>query len=191
MKRHFGDHIVSPILLLVVPRCDEFAQIACQLSGISVYEFEGAPAKWMLPKRQLSLEAFGPRFAQWRPALDEERHSIVQNIEDQILDLLTKLKAEAGFSKYQRSRDVYYWDLDHCFLNKWLFPGEVVSMGVYEDLMNGDFGNVTVEYCSGNKDALMKFQEQITGTGLKAKLLESPDHSEWRCTFQRAKKGIP
>lgn len=188
LTRYFGEHIVSPILVLVVPRCDEFSQIACQLSGISIYQYQGAPAKWMLPKAQQSLEAFGRDLARSVLPLNDERNAVLQNIDAQILELLSEFKAEAGFLKYRRSKDVYYWGLDNCFLNKWLFPGEVVSMGIYEDVMHQDFRNVTIEYCSGEQDALLNFQKRIMESGLKAKVQVNEDHDEWHISFHEPKR---
>ena len=36
----FGSYVFVPILVLIVKECDDFSRVACNMSGIEVYEFK-------------------------------------------------------------------------------------------------------------------------------------------------------
>lgn len=52
----FGDKLSSPVLILVVPEIDDEARLACNLSGIEVFEYEGAVNAFTKPEVRRSLE---------------------------------------------------------------------------------------------------------------------------------------
>ncbi len=163
----FGGLLASPIMILVVPKCDDGARIACNLSSINLYEYEGHLNHWVLPEKRTTLAQFGKMINSSDPPLGEDRYETVEKVDGDILSLLTSLKADQGFIKHRGSRDVYYYPMGHCFINKWLFPENRVSVGIYEDLVHGDYERISVEFYSKSSEALIPVQKELEPKGKK------------------------
>jgi hypothetical protein len=186
----FGPLLASPIMILVVPKCDERARIACNMSAINLYEYESPIAKWIVPEKRSTLEEFGKILDKSDMPLTEDRYETVDKIEDDILNLLSSLKAEDEFIKHRSSRDIYYFPLGHCFLNKWLFPDNKASIGIYEDLVHRKYNAISIEFYSKDAAALSPIQKELSKIGKKAKLVSEKRWGEYYLTYEVAKSAF-
>lgn len=58
LREVFGDKIFCPVMILVVPDCTAEARLACNLSGIDIYEYDKTVSKFIVPEKRKSLEEF-------------------------------------------------------------------------------------------------------------------------------------
>jgi hypothetical protein len=158
----FKELLSSPILCLVVPRCEALAKVACSLSGIHVFEFEANINQLMSPSGLISLEEFDKALAKTGFPISKDRHIEINKIYERIKSVLFKIGEENTWSEYRAPNGEYWYFINHLFINKWLFKGFPVSIGIFEMIDEKDFlGESCIEFLANNPKTLNDF---ILGT---------------------------
>ncbi len=156
----FGSVLVSPIMILVVPSCSQEARLACNLSGIEVYEYEKDIKGLLIPEKRMALEDMAKAIDNSILPLTKDRDQFVIRIEKEIEELLNEMGFQDSYSRFRHSPDTYDWGLERLFINKWIFPERIISVGIFEDMKSHIFKDITFEFYSNNKEALAKFREK-------------------------------
>lgn len=81
LRSIFGDQLAAPILILVVSTCSKESQIAANLAGIEVYEYQKDLSTFFLPEKQLILKDFAKNLSETVLPISETRHETVKQIE--------------------------------------------------------------------------------------------------------------
>lgn len=185
----FKELLSSPILCLVVPRCESLAKVACSLSGIHVFEFEANVNQLMSPSGLISLEEFDKALTKTGFPISETRHIEINKIYERIKSTLLKIGEENTWSDYRAPNGEYWYFINHLFINKWLFKGSPVSIGIFELIAEKDFlGKSCIEFLSNNPKTLDEFifgasesLEKILG---KSERLDRAEHYEFAFRFK-------
>ena len=157
----FGDKLSSPVLLLVVSEIDDDAQLACNLSGIEVYEYEKSLNEFTKPEKRKTLEEVTESLNRSALPATEDRWEYVEKLDQEIRELLSEMNMEGGFKKYRRSGSVFSYNLDHFFINQWLFSDYDVSIGICEEILTDSFDEVAFSYYSDDKERIEVFREVL------------------------------
>ncbi len=158
LKDVFGDRIFAPITVLVVPNCDAESRLACNLSGISIYEYEQSVPQILIPEKKATLEEFKKSFNSKSIPFDDSRNEMVSRVYDDIRSVLNEENNADGWTSYRKPSGEYFMPLNQIFVNKWLFQNNKVSIGIYEDIFNDLYlDKVVIEFFSEDKETLMQF----------------------------------
>jgi hypothetical protein len=180
LKEVFGNKILSPIMVLIVPSCNEEARLACNLSGIEVYEYDKSVPEILIPEKKITLEEFKNKFDNKEIPFDTDRHELVERVYVDIHNVLTEENITEGWVGYRNPPGEYFAPMNQLFVNKCLFPNKKISIGICENIFdNSQFDKVTVEYYSEDKDLMIKFIEKYMDLGMKP----SNDSKEPECLY--------
>lgn len=158
LKDVFGDGILAPITVLVVPSSDAESRLACNLSGIDIYEYEKTVPQILVPEKKVALEEIKKNFNGKGIPIDESRNERVSRVYNDIRSVLNEENSPDGWTSYRNPSGEYLMSLNQIFVNKWIFPNNKVSIGIYEDIFNdSNLDKVIVEYFSDDKEVLMQF----------------------------------
>lgn len=161
LKDIFGDKVYSPIMILVVPNCSAEARLACNLSGIEIYEYNKIVKEILIPEKKQSLEDFKKSFDNEDIPFNVDRDDLVKRIYNDIRDVLSKENLLDGWVGYKKPSGEYFPTLNNLFVNKWLFSNNSISMGICEYIFDEEHSNfVAIEYFSTNEKLLVKFIEK-------------------------------
>jgi hypothetical protein len=162
LKDIFENLIASPILILIVPSCMPEARIACNLSGVEIYEYEKELSHFILPEKQISLAEFDRSMKDTVLPISKDRDVIIRKIESELINLLYELGMPDAIKKYRIPKGAYWDALPNLFLNKWLFSENPISIGVYEDIFNDKyFDSVVIEIYSNDEMRLKEFIKRV------------------------------
>jgi len=154
----FGNLIASPILILVVPSCDEYARISCNLNGIEIFEYEKAQKTFLNPSKLLSFKETFSNFAKKNILpVDTERHVSIKNLNNEIFGVMEDLRYSDYFKKNSKPKGHFFYSLANFFINIGLFNDSIVSIGIYEDIFNNKYNDVCFAFYSGDEEKFDKF----------------------------------
>ena len=158
-----GDKLSSPVWILVVSEIDEEARIACNLSGIEVFEFEKPMSEFTKPEKRRTLEEVAESLNTCALPVTEDRADHIERLDQEIKAVLSDLNMGHGLKKFRSSGIVYHFGLENFFINRWLFRGldYKVTIGFYEDIFEGDFDVVVFIYYSEDRASLEDFREKL------------------------------
>lgn len=160
----FEQKLSTPILVLVVKNCSQEAQLACNLAGIDIYEYEKSLKEIMIPKNQKSLREFSKSMANDIIPFNADRENEIDRIYEIIKETMQE-KFDGNFKKnfkdYEKPDGEYYRTLNHLFINKWIFTEKNISIGIFENIFEEeDSDKVIIEYWSKDRDDLEKFKSK-------------------------------
>lgn len=179
LKDIFGDKIYSPIMVLIVPNCSAEARLACNLSGIEIYEYNRIIQELLVPEKKRSLEEFKKTFNKDEIPFDMNRDDLVGMVYDDIREVLSKENLLDGWIGYKKPSGEYFPTLNHLFVNKWSFSNAPISIGICEYIFDEEYLNfVAVEYFSTNEKILLKFIEKYRELNLIPKNNDDNTKSE-------------
>jgi hypothetical protein len=163
LRAEFGEMLSSPVLCLLVPRCDNLARVACSLAGIDVYEFEAASRTLTNPSELLSLEDFDRELMNTGFPISKERNQKVDDIYKRMQRVISDLGSSSAWTDYRAPGGEYWPLLNHLFINKWMFRNNPVSLGVYEVILDKKrLGKCCIEFFSHDKTLLLKFVQRVS-----------------------------
>lgn len=158
LKDVFGYRLLAPITVLVVPSSDAESRLACNLSGIDIYEYEKAVPQILIPEKKVALEELKKNFNGKGIPIDNSRNEKVSRVYNDIRSVLNEENNPDGWTSYRNPTGEYLMSLNQIFVNKWIFPNNKVSIGIYEDIFNdSNLDKIAVEYFSDDKEVLMQF----------------------------------
>lgn len=166
LNQIFGEILAAPKLVLVVPHSSPEARLACNLSGIDVYEYETSIKKLTDPVSQKSLRDFSGSLADNVLPITLDRHEKIEEIYQKIRDLLSGLNRGHGIKRYRYSPGIYFYPLANFFINIWLFQDNEVSIGIYENIFENEYHQTSIEFFSNNSGTLRDFREKVKASGL-------------------------
>lgn len=147
----FTDFTLVPKLALVVQECDDFSRIACNMSGIDVYEYRNFSRKLADPGFIKRVESLKDVLASDPLPIKPERAA---EIKKQVYDPMQRIIEAKGLEfdgRNAKNSDVFatynYIDL---FINRWWLQSEKPSITVCEDVF-GDFAIVLSYYDTSQK----------------------------------------
>jgi len=108
LREVFGDRTLSPIMVLVVPTCNAEARLACNLSGVEIYEYEKSVPEIILPEKRLTLDEFKKRFNKNEIPFDAERHEKVERIYKDMQSVLLEESITDGWVSYRNPPGEYF-----------------------------------------------------------------------------------
>ena len=101
--------------------------------------------------------------------LTYERTNSVDEIYEEIKGLLIELDLEKVWKEYNHPSGEYFFDINHSFINKYLFEDNKISIGIYEDIFSDNVSDkITIEYYSKDKVSLREFMNIFRKKGLKS-----------------------
>lgn len=189
----FGDQIVSPQLILVVPECSIESRIACNLSGIEIYEYEKSKLNITDPNIRTELDRINKELLKTELPLTTDRRNKVSKIYKQIEKILINNKYEYGIKNYKLPKGTYFYPLDSIFINLLLFEDYEISLGLYENIFEEPFNKISIDFYSKNKEQLEKFRKNLINKNFQIKIpeIESEDEvSEFYVTFYENKNDF-
>jgi hypothetical protein len=154
----FGYFILAPKLVLVVRKCDDFFRVACNLSGIDVYEYLNFSSVFSDPTKVKAVRDFTETFSKDVLPLTMQRGERINDmIYRPIEDVLRKYQLEDTLQEPRESSAYFYPEYSRLFINRWLFKDNIISIGLYEEI----FSENKVCLCFYTKDgaAFRKFCE--------------------------------
>lgn len=158
----FGEKLYTPILILVVPSCSEEAMLACNLSGIEVFCYDGRISEFTNPTFKKKCVDFYESFEKHPLPLDIERMSKVDEIYKTIHSILRELGIDTGWKSYRKPSGEYFYHINHSFINKYFCDDESISIGLYEDIFSADIDNkMILEFSTYDKEDAEKFRERF------------------------------
>jgi len=178
LKGIFEDKMLVPILLLVVPECSGEARLACNLSGIEIYEYGKVAPELMVPERRKYLDEFASSLEQKDLPFNEERSSYVDGVYDSIQELLSEMDRLSGWKNYRKPPGEYFFNLNHLFINKWIFTDYEISIGIFEDVFK-DTTKIIFEYYSLDSNLLADFVSEYQKLNLKPDNINAIDNDTY------------
>jgi hypothetical protein len=157
----FGNKLTSPILILVVSEIDDEARLACNLSGIEVFEYEKSVSEFTKPEKRRTLEEMTKSLNKGALPATDGRHEHVEKLNQEINELLSEMNLAFRLPKFRYYGGLYYTSLGNFFINRWLFSGQDVSIGLYEDIFRDVFDRVVFLYYSHDIAKLQSFREEL------------------------------
>ena len=106
---------------------------------------------------------------------------------------MAKLGVSDRFVEFKYPKGIYYWTLANFFINRWLFYGLTISMGIFEDIFSGKYDKIAIDYFSEDKGELEKFRKQLLASGQISKVpsvKQAGESSEYVMTFYENKKAF-
>ncbi|MCL2042786.1 MAG: DUF4263 domain-containing protein [Treponema sp.] len=163
--RLFGNKIVSPKMVLVVRSSDDFGKISCNLQNIDLVEYGNIESKILSGDIGFikSIDDFSKTIKTSNPPINYERSIYLEN---NVYSILFNLFKKYGFVdkwRYYNNYDIgeYFWNYKTTFLNKWILKDQVISIGLYEDILFKSDMYVCISFCSKNIEILNKLKELI------------------------------
>lgn len=91
---------------------------------------------------------------------DVNRPKAVDAIYSRLRNVLTDLDLQDSWREYRKPSGEYFEPFNHMFVNKSLFEGRRVSLGIYEDILNAG-GRMTIEFFSYDEEFSKKMEKKI------------------------------
>lgn len=158
LREIFEDKMVSPIMILVVPNCTAEARLACNLSGIDIYEYDKNISEFVFPEKRKTLEEFIKNINNADIPFTQERGVYIDKIYIEMRDLLNELDLMEGWKMYRHPSGEYFRVINHLFINKCLFSDNEICIGIYEDIFSVNVSEkIKIEYYSTDKELLSQF----------------------------------
>lgn len=133
----FGDFLLAPKLVLVVQLCDNFFRVACNLAGIDIFEYKNISKVFTDPSRVKTVRAFTEALQSSKIPLTLDRGQKVEELVYRpIRTILEKYQIADGWIEPRASAGYFYPQFNSLYINRWLFKGEPVSIGLYEDFLS-------------------------------------------------------
>lgn len=177
--RVFHDFVLTPQLVLVVKECDSFSRIACNLSGIQVFEYKDFSRIFGDPDKIKGIADFTNALLGDRFPLSIDRHEqLALNIYQPIKDILRAYGLQDEWKEPQSSNAYFQPQYANMFINRWMLRDREVSIGLTEDIL-GDF-RINIIYYSTDKERFSAFSEAYrTSFGFSGKA----EWTEWNEGF--------
>lgn len=158
LREIFENKMFSPIMVLVVPHYTAEAALACNLSGIDIYEYDKTISEFVHPEKRKTLEEFIKSINTGDIPFAPERSTYVNAVYEEIRDLLNELDLMKEWEAYKNPPGEYLSEMNRLFINKSLFSNNEICIGIYEDVFSDNvLDEITIEYYSRNKEPLNKF----------------------------------
>lgn len=158
----FGDYILCPKLILVVKECDSFFRVACNLSGIDIYEYKNISHQFLDPAKVVQIKNFTESYKTEKLPLTLFRGDELEKIIYlPIKKVLDEYSVPYAWTEPRGSTGFYYSQYNYLLINRWLFKSEIVSIGLYEDIFNKN--DICISYYSNDKKYLKLFLENYNG----------------------------
>lgn len=159
LKDIFGDYLLAPKLVLVVRECDSYSRIACNLSGIDVYEFKDISKHFTDPDHVKRIQDFTKALRDDPLPLSLDRGNLIEErVYVPIKTVLEKKQQIQGWCEPGNRSGYFYPQYCNMFVNRWLFPEEIISIGVYEDICTDE--KIRISFYSNSRVALESFRDQ-------------------------------
>lgn len=147
----FGEYLLCPKLILVVKESDDFFRVACNLSGIDLYEYKNMSHIFSDPEYVLKVQNFSDAFKTSKIPIKMDRgHDLEKAIYTPIRRILEKNNVLWAWMEPRGSSGYFYPQYNDLLINRWLFKGEVVSIGIYEKLFQEC--KVCISFYSNSKE---------------------------------------
>jgi len=154
----FKDFIQCPRLVLIVKECDDFFRVACNMSGIELFEYKNFSQDLKDPTKVMQIKDYSAAFKNSKLPLSLERgNELEKMIYSPIKTILSEYNKLYAWKDPRGSTGFYYNQYNYMLINRWLFSDEIVSIGLYEDIFAN--GSVCVSYFSYNKEVLNRFSK--------------------------------
>jgi hypothetical protein len=154
----FGYFILAPKLVLVVRKCDDFFRVACNLSGIDVYEYLNFSSLFSDPTKVKAVRDFTETFSKDVLPLTMQRGERINDmIYRPIEDVLRKYQLEDALQEPRESSAYFYPEYSRLFINRWLFKDNIISIGLYEEIFSEN--KVCLCFYTRDGEAFQKFYE--------------------------------
>lgn len=179
----FGDYLLAPKLALVVQQCDDFFRVACNLAGIDVYEYKNISAVFSDPSRVKTVTALTEAFKAAKIPLTLDRgQKLEELVYRPIRKVLEKYQIADGWAEPRASSGYFYPQYNSLFLNRWLFKGEPISIGLYEEFISEKYA-VCICFYGTNQAVFEAFCKSYADK--YAKDAEFTWHAEWNEGYLR------
>lgn len=192
LKEIFGEKMFTPIMILVVPECTGEARLACNLSGVEIYEYNKNVPEIIIPEKRKMLDEFISNYNKNDIPFSEERNEFVNEIYNKIYELLCEEDLTDVWKNYKNPPGEYFVVMNHLFINKCLFADYDVAIGVYENIFS-DSSKIIIEYYSTKSNLLSKFAEKYMELDLKPSNedeIDSKTYNEAYWSFKVNKKDL-
>ena len=154
----FSDFVLAPQLVLVVRECDSFSRIACNLSGIQVFEYKNFSKIFGNSEKIKGIIDFTNALREDRFPLSLDRYEqLDSDIYRPIKDILRAQGLLEEWKEPPQSNAYFYPQYSNMFINRWIFRDREVSIGLIEDIL-GDM-RINIIYYSNNKDLFSTFSD--------------------------------
>jgi hypothetical protein len=162
----FRNKLVTPKTVLVVRHSDEYGRIACNLQNIELFEYGNIKEKLLgdiQNEYRKSIEDFAASLHNVTPRISSDRADyLTKNVYDILEELFRQYKIESHWLVYKNYEIGEWWSqLKYCFLNKWLFKNEDISIGVYEDILEKGDLSVCICYYSKKEEKLRDLEAKL------------------------------
>ncbi len=166
LKQIFQQQMFSPIMILVVPTCTCEARLACNLSGIEIYEYSKTVPEIIAPEKRKTLDEFVSEMKEDIIPFTAERCEHIDEIYERIQKLMSEESLLDGWKNYKNPKGEYFSNISHLFINKCIFENNDISIGIFENVF-ADLNQITIEYYSDSFDPLNKFKEEYMALKLQ------------------------
>lgn len=154
----FKDFIQCPRLILVVKECDVFFRVACNMSGIELFEYKNFYNEFKDPTKVMQIQDYTAAFKKSILPLSLERGDDLEKmVYGPIKTILSEYDKLSAWKDPRQSTGYYLNQYNNMLINRWIFSDEIVSIGIYEDIFSN--GNVCISYFSYNKEELENFSK--------------------------------
>ncbi|MCD8534175.1 MAG: DUF4263 domain-containing protein [Verrucomicrobia bacterium] len=154
----FQEFVLIPRLVLVVKSCDNFSRIACNLSGIHVYEYENLSRVLDDPDKVKYIRDVS-RSLQGDPyPLSLDRHNQIKTrIYIPIKEVLRRnnMDPDEAWTEPKIYNGYFHEEYTNMFVNRWMLQDWPVSIGLLEDIL-GD-GRIHIIFYSRKEDVIKDF----------------------------------
>jgi hypothetical protein len=158
LYKRFKEYVSIPILILVVEECDDFSRIACNLSGIEVYEYKNFSKQLQKPELLKDIKRFRESYKNSSLPLHLDRCEEIENIiYSKIKLVLSKYHLNDGWTTPRQSNGYFFQQYNNMFINRHLFSNIDVSIGISEDFL--DSNEIIISYYSSKKSTFNNFLE--------------------------------
>lgn len=153
----FKEFVLTPSLVLVVKSCDDFSRIACNLSGIQVYEYHNFSENFNKPEKIQAIEEFTKALNKGNYPLSGDRPCL---IETKIYEKIQKVLSNHDQDIKLQEESYFHPEYAEMFVNRLIFKGEDIQIGLIEDFIDpddADAGTIQIVYYSVKEDAFLNF----------------------------------
>ena len=156
----FKEFVLCPKLILIVQECDDFFRIACNISGIELFEFKNLSNILSDPTSIRSIKNFSESYKNDPVPLTKDRYiSLEKLVYNPIKSELQSKNLLNTWREPRGSYDFFIYYLSFNFINRWIFKENLISMGIYEDIYSID-EIVTIAYFSYDQSKLKEFNSK-------------------------------
>ncbi len=159
LSKLFKSYISVPILVLIVKECDDFSRIACNMAGIKIYEYKNFSKQINTPKKLKTIENLSASYRKSIIPITFNRGDEIENlIYRKIKKILEKYNLLNKWMEPRGNQSYYLPHYCNIFINRWMFSDEIVSIGLFEDIVNDN--KVVISYFCTDKNKMKDFVEK-------------------------------